>query len=843
MTASHSGGEVMDESVDALDVAVAVERWVRRRPDHDAILASDGSAVTYAELWSRASGLAERLDVDDGEVVGVCFGRGVDAVVAMLAVLLAGGAYCPLGPDDPAERTDELRRRVGLRVVLVADGRGGIAIEASNVPRPVLSSSAIDRDRPVYVMWTSGSTGEPKAVVVPHRGVVRLMCDTTFMDLGPDDRVVFASNPMFDATTWEVWATLGNGGTVVVVGTDDLVDPARLRSRLESTCATRAFLTTSLFDILAARDPAMFGSLRSLAVGGEPLRPRTIRAVLESERPPTEVLNGYGPTECTTFAVTHRVGLADLEGTRVPIGRALHATELQIVDSDGRAVADGGEGELWIGGDGVASGYLVEGRLDQERFVEAEFDGRTARRWYRTGDLARVDERGLIDCLGRIDRQVKIRGYRIEPSEIEQHIAAIDGVVDVAVVPVRSETGTRLAAFVVLEEGAVGADVGGIRSSLRSSLPAYMVPTRVVAVEELPVTVNGKLDTDALLAMTSAGPRSTVVSLDGSEPLVRRIVEEARVVLGDPDIGAGDDLWDAGLDSLAVLELIDALRRTKGLELRPVDFIDHPTPLSIAGLVDRGSRSSVVDPDAVSSVAPLFVVPGGGATALVFRRLAEELRVRGRPLVVVEARGIHTGERPDRTIEEMAARVVDEVHRSRPLGPVLVAGWSGGGVIAAHAAWMLEQEGRDVRLVLFDVLLPGAGAGVERPKRGLRLRALGVAGTVRNRYRLVGLRRRARRGMPSRELYHEYFWIQRRAIRNYRATPRLRTPAAHFRVADSPVATTIDVLPPGSVEFDVAGQHLTMFDDPHVGTLATLVEGWIEESVYDPRPRTSESRR
>ncbi|MFM8861076.1 MAG: amino acid adenylation domain-containing protein [Acidimicrobiia bacterium] len=822
-----------------------VAHWVARTPEHPAVIDVDGSVITYADLWRASGELSRQLPIVVGEVVGISMSRGAGVVIAMLAALRAGGVYCPTSPTDPRARTRLLQDRVGIRFVVHEDSAGAPTVEDRGGRGRVLDGDGDgdSGDRPIYVMWTSGSTGEPKAVVVAHCGVVRLVRDTSLMDLRTDDRVAFASNPMFDAATWEVWATLGNGATIVVIDQDDLLDAVRLRHRFEIAGVTRAFLTTSLFDMHVSRDPSMFGGLRTLAVGGEPLRPRTIGAVLASDTPPGELVNGYGPTECTTFATSHRIALGDVDGARIPIGTPLLDARVMIVDGDGRAVPAGEEGELWLAGRGVALGYLGPDGLEQDRFLEAVFDDDEVRRWYRTGDLVRLDERGAIDLLGRLDRQVKIRGYRIEPIEIEQAIASCDGVVEVAVVADRSSEIVRLCAFVVGNSS--DADeraslVEQIRSHLRIQLPIYMHPARITVVDRLPLTVNGKLDVAALLDRQPTAPPPDATSSDATrytDPLLTAVVDQARLVLADPILGPGDDLWEAGLDSLAAIELATALSEVLGRTIHPTKFLDHPTPAAIVAQ-DRSRHPrpsngiTVFDPS--SAAEPIFAVLGRGTTPLVFRHVAQHLTGIGRQLIVIESGEFRPHVQGRDRIEAIAAAVAVEVESRRPDGVVLLAGWSAGGVIATHAAWLLEQRGRAVRLMLFDTIFFTR----QRGERGATVMA-GFRHVARRLRDALGRHTDADDHDSHRIAQATQFTRQLRELRAYGAPPPLDAPVANLHVngsaAESIVATTF----PGSTAIEVGGNHNSMFDSSNAEALVRRLDQWLATtSGNEPRDRS-----
>lgn len=813
-------------------VAVEVGFVARRRPTAVALEPANGPPVTYEQLWERACGSAARFDLAAGELVGVRLGRGVAVVEAMLAVLVAGGVYVPFSPDDPPERTERLRARLGVRRMLGEGPSGELRIAEHDTGGRVLEVAGDPADRPVYVMWTSGSTGEPKCVVVPVRGVRRLINDRSPLGVRPDDRVAFVANPMFDATTWEVWATLGNGGTVVVFAPDDLRDVRRFRSRLEDTGITRMFLTTSMFNVLARRDPGMFGTLRTLAVGGEPLRPPEVRAVMESPSPPAEFVNGYGPTECTTFAVAHGVQNVEADAVRIPIGRPIDATSVVVVGADGRPLPDGTTGELWIGGDGVALGYLDDPVATAERFVDADLGGGTTR-WYRTGDLAQRGTDGLLDCLGRLDRQIKVNGYRIEPMEVERAIETCDGVSTAVVLARRTTTSTSLIGFVVPSGGHVHPD--SVMAEVCELLPGYMVPSRIVLIDRVPVTPNGKVDEDSLfsgleLAATSGEERSDGRGR-GERTLGWFVADAIGSIVGRTDIGLDDDVWASGLDSLGAVELLSVLGERTGRSLRPDDLLRQPTADGIARLLRAEAPregSEVVELNRAGTSAPMFIVPGGGATSLLLRDVAVAMGA-DRPLVVIESRGLYSGERPHRSIEAMAERVVGEVLGRRPVDPIVLAGWSGGAVVATHAAVELERRGHAVRLILLDTAFGRPRSPAERGVLG-RIRS-GVrrwAGDARHRAaQAVSF---SRHRAVSEDRYREFTRIMVRAVHRYGRPPELTSPTAHFHVRGSSGAASVRAAIPAVSVFECEGDHVSMFDAANAAALVGQIDEWLSST-------------
>ncbi len=383
-----------------LTVPAIFKRQVTRAPDATAVV-DGGTRWTYAELDREAERIAAKLrasGVGPGICVGIRAVRTAAFVAGALGILSAGGAYVPIDPEEPEER-QALRRR---DCRLLWDG--GVNEALASAP----GTDLLTPESPAYVLYTSGSTGEPKGVVVPHRAISRLVCETDYLTIEPTDVFAFHSNLSFDASTLELWGTLLNGAALVVTPTETVLSPGALTAHLAEHRITVLWLTTSLFNRLAQESPGMFAGLRVLIFGGEAADGASVRRVLEHGRP-GQLINGYGPTETTTFAVCHRI--EQIAGDLVPIGRPIANTDAFILDPELQPAA---EGELHIGGPGVALGYLDQPQLTAERFIETPFG-----RLYKTGDRARWLADGTIEYLGRLDRQIKIRGHRIEPGEIE----------------------------------------------------------------------------------------------------------------------------------------------------------------------------------------------------------------------------------------------------------------------------------------------------------------------------------------------------------------------------------------------------------------------------------------
>ncbi len=491
------------------DLTALFAERAARTPDAPALIDGD-QFLTYRQLLSSAQHLAAHLahnGVRPGEPVALLTRRSARTVVAQLALWWAGAVCVPLDPAHPMARTRAVLADSGA-VLTVGDGD---LLDASGVSGPRLSLPAgalpydtghddgasplpglpgPGPDATAFIMFTSGSTGRPKGVAVRHRAIASLVTEPSYVTVGPRDRVLLHSPATFDASTFEVWVALAAGAAVVVCPADrpSFEDLART---VERHSVTVAFFTTALFHQLAARRSRVFALLRSVVVGGEALSVQHAASVLGAH-PWLELVNGYGPTETTTFATAHRVTDADLKGP-MPVGRPIAGASAHVLDEDGGAMAAGVVGELWIGGTRLAAGYVGQPALTAERFVEFPGLGRL----YRTGDLASVRADGVLDFHGRADDQVKVRGHRVEPGEVEHALRELPGVEDAAVTVRRAaRDDVRLAGFVVLRAGA--ADTAALRSALAERLPEYLVPDELTAVDRLPLTASGKVDRGAL---------------------------------------------------------------------------------------------------------------------------------------------------------------------------------------------------------------------------------------------------------------------------------------------------------------------------------------------------------
>ncbi|MFE5732209.1 amino acid adenylation domain-containing protein [Streptomyces sp. NPDC056528] len=713
--------------------ALFAER-ARRRPDAVAVVDGD-EHVTYGELDRRAGEVAARLrrrGVNRGDLVGLCAGRSAALVAGLLGILRAGAAYLPLDPALPADRLAFMLSDAAARVVLTGPGTELPPGPWQTVPLTGADPAGPAPETPAdpvetgpedlaYLIYTSGSTGRPKAVMVPHGNVVRLL-DATEEWFSFDEHDVWTlfHSVAFDFSVWELWGALGRGGRLVVVPYEVGRSPEAFHALLERERVTVLNQTPAAFRQLVAVDEERGAelALRTIVFGGDALDADSVLRWFDrhGEDAP-RLVNMYGITE-TTVHVTHEVlGRELLTGGRSPIGVPIPDLSVWIVDAEGHLAPVGVPGEMWIGGPGVADGYLGRPALTAERFVPDPFSGRPGR-LYRSGDLARRLPDGTLDYLGRIDHQVKIRGFRVELGEITEAMTAHPEVADAFTVLHGTGDARRPIGYVVPARTAGDDLPARLRAALAERLPEYMLPAVIVPLDALPLTPNGKIDRRALPEpATAARP-----SAPPETPVERRLAALWEDVLGTGSVGAEDGFFERGGSSLDLIRLRAAIRTEFGVAVEPRILYGTRTVRDMARMIET-ERDPVAESGPVSDAGasagssplvairdrgtrdPLFLVHAVGGSAAPYWPLARELDP-DLPVYALEDPALG-GAPGARSVAETAAAYLAEVRAVRRTGPYHLAGWSYGGAVALEMARQLEEDGeRAAVVVLLDTGLP-----------------------------------------------------------------------------------------------------------------------------------------
>ncbi|MEQ9094862.1 MAG: amino acid adenylation domain-containing protein [Phycisphaerales bacterium] len=551
---------------------VAIEEW------------PDGRALTYAQLDQASASLAASLwrqGVRPGSMVPLVMPRSPDYLVAVVAVLRCGAAYAPIDPADPRRR--HMLESLGSPVVI---GQEAGMLDPSRIDEQGAAPDVtVAPDDAAYVMHTSGTTGQPKGVIVPHRAVIRLVIDADFAHFGPDHRWGVMSAVAFDASTLEIWGALLHGGCCVVQAMpvpslDDLAD------YLTKGRVTDAWLTASLFNAMVDEHPGAMAGMGQLLTGGERESMPHVRR-MKRACPGVTLIHGYGPTENTTFSLCHTISDEDARQDRIPIGTAIHGSTMRIVEPGASADAPKQplpEGELLVGGLGLALGYLN----DQQRSAQKFVTDAAGERWYRTGDLVRLREDGAVVFIGRVDRQVKIRGHRVEPDGIEHELASCPSV-DQGVVAVAGDTAEtrRLIAFYVPR---ADADDATVRAELAERIPPTHMPERFIAVASMPIGTTGKADRNALLAAADK-PREPTAGREAS-PTEARLVELFERRLG-VKIGPDDGFRERGGHSLLAMRLSVDIRREMGIALPAAEILRRNTIAEMSRIIPTLAAETV----------------------------------------------------------------------------------------------------------------------------------------------------------------------------------------------------------------------------------------------------------
>jgi amino acid adenylation domain-containing protein len=681
-------------------------------PDAVAIT-HDGVSVTYRELNEQANQLAHHLKalgMGKGDLVGVCLERSVEMVAAFLAVLKVGGAYVPLDPNSPQQRMLSIIGTLKDRMVVTSSKQEGRLPPSSTVlsldrecneirkrPKDNLPNNAGAEDM-AHVIHTSGSLGAPKGVCCSHRGVMRVAVNTNYVDLKPDDTVVHASSPVFDAATFELFGALLNGARILIVDKETLLAGEEFADLLRRERATVMFITTALFNLKAREAPRTFGSLKTLMFGGEAADPSSVRRVLAMGAP-NRLLNMYGPTENTVFSTFFEVREVPDGSTSIPIGGNISNSTSYILDEELHPVPTGVKGEIYVSGDGVALGYVNQPELSRSAFLQNPFEPNSM--MYRTGDLGKFLEDGNIEFLGRGDLQVKIRGFRVELDEVESALTSHPSVKAGAVVLKGGGAGQekRLVAYILPIEGA---DVKPeeIRSHVQGLLPDYMVPSTYVMIDSLPLTPTGKVDRRSLPELPTASSQAEPAEKPG-DTIEAKLALLWCHVLGVTHVGMDDNFFELGGHSLMSVRLFSLIEEKFSVRLPLTTIFRAPTVAMLAEEIRKArpvDSDSLVPLQASGTRPPLFLVHAQDGEVLNYGHLVHALG-SDQPVYGLRAKGLHGGVELPETVEEMARSYVAEIREVQPHGPYHIAGFCSGSIIAFEMAQQLLGAGETMGLL------------------------------------------------------------------------------------------------------------------------------------------------
>ncbi len=679
-------------------VAGLFEKQVDLTPDKIA-LEFESKKFNYKELNNISNQLAIYLrnnyNIQAEDLIGIQLERSEWLIISILAILKSGGAYVPIDPEYPKERIDYLITNSGCKLVIDLAFLSEF-LKFSDHYSPLNLPNVNSSNDLVYVIYTSGSTGQPKGVMVEQRNVIRLVKSVNYVSLEGKERLLSTGAISFDATTFEYWSMLLNGGTLVLCSQNTLLDFKLLASEIQRLNIDIMWFTSGWLNQLVDADISLFKNLKTILAGGDKLSNKHINKLLQTY-PELQIINGYGPTENTTFSLTF---LIDKQLENIPLGKPISNCKVYIFDCNNQLAPVGVNGEIVLGGDGISRGYLGQPTLTNTKFIDSPFEA--GKKLYRSGDIGRWLPDGNILFFGRQDFQVKIRGYRIELGEIESYLVQYPGIVDATVLVINDRLNEKhIVAYYVKETGIEQAE---LKNYLRTKLPNYMVPTFFIEVSELPLTKNGKVDRNNL-----PNPfNKTAIALDSNllNETENKLIVIWSDLLGLSNITKHDNFFEIGGHSLIAIRLILRLESEIGVKLPMSSLFEYPTIEKLAKLINSETKidkfKCLVPIQPVGDKTPLYLIHGGGLGVLIFSNIVKYLD-KNQPVYGLQALGIDGQEEPLDTIEEMAKFYISEILSQNPKGPYAIAGLSAGGLIAYEMAQQFKKMGKVLDLVaIFD---------------------------------------------------------------------------------------------------------------------------------------------
>jgi amino acid adenylation domain-containing protein len=839
-------------------------------PDAEALVFG-AERLTYRQLDQRSNQIAQFLrqqGIQHEDRVGIFMDRSIGMVVSMLGILKAGGAYVPIDPDYPAERLKFIADDTEVRCVFTEktvraklpttaplvylDGPDSPIARCGNGPVPNISTP----ESIAVAIYTSGSTGQPKAACIPHRAAVRLVRNTNFVQATSEDRISQVSSPSFDAAILEIWSALTNGAALIGIRKEVLLDPAEVTKLLRAERITILFVNTAYVHQIGRDAPEVLKGPRKIMFGGEAAEPGPLRNILRHV-PPGTLVNLYGPAENSVVSSSYEIHSVPEDSATISIGRPITNTRMYLLDKGMHLVPIGLQGEIYVGGDGVARGYWNRPELTAQRFIPDPFSDNPGALLYRTGDLARMRENGEFEFNGRIDDQIKIHGHRIELAEVREAIVSHGAVKQVALLVREDEPGDRrLVAYVTLRQP-LDSPLESLRQHVKEKLPSHMRPAAFVILDSIPLNTNGKVNRKALPPPSSRPEMATGYSLPqtGLEHMLAKVWQE---LLGVDRVGVNDNFFDLGGHSLLAARLIARIEKETGQNIPVATLFEAPTISELAQKLKDHTYASawapLVElraPAGTPAAAPFFCIHSLGANLVSFHKLASLLRA-DRAVYGLQPHGLDGKQQPLDTVDAMAAAYLEEIRKKQPHGPYYLGGICLGGVIAYDAARRLEAAGEEVRLLaLVDSFLPGQTRYIHTRSKMIEYldfhlgEMLLLSGTARLQYlarwfgngfiRLgwaLGFRSRDSVARATRHVAEANV----RAMLGYSPQPYAGTITqlmcsdwAERAYEDRRLAWS-SVAAGGLDVHIVPGNHLTMVEEPHVRALAHELQACLDRA-------------
>ncbi|MDP1666746.1 MAG: amino acid adenylation domain-containing protein [Methylobacter sp.] len=690
------------------------EEQVAKIPDAIALVFED-QQLSYQVLNAKANQLAHYLQtvgVKPGTRVAICMDRSIDLVIGLLAILKAGGAYVPLDLTYPRDRLAFMLEDTNARVLLthsslvaqlpICSGR----LVCLDTCWNDINQGSTDNlhcntalNNPAYVMYTSGSTGVPKGVEVCHYNIARLILNNTYARFDDKQKFLLLASIAFDASTFEVWGALLHGARCVIYP-ERVPILSSLEKIIKQQQISILWLTASLFNTVIDEKPQILSTVAQVLTGGEALSISHINRALK-QLPDTQLINGYGPTESTTFACCYPIPktIAD-QATSIPIGYPIANTQIYILDALLQPVPIGVSGEIHVGGDGLALGYLNRPELTAEKFIKHPFNDDPHARLYKTGDLARYLPDGTIEFLGRIDHQVKIRGFRIELGEIESVLGQHPQLFEVVVEVYEPVPGNKRLVAYLVPQSTPAPLVSELRDFLKPKLPEFMIPSAFVCLDALPLTPNGKLDRKALPKPDQSQQELEADFIAPRNPVEKQLAEIWCNVLEIDRVGIRDNFFELGGHSLLVVKMVAEVNKLFNIDLPLGAIYQSPLVEELGIIISSGNRQpswySLVPIQTQGSRPPLFAIHTlslvdlprhlGKDQPLYFLRYGMAAEIGNRSLSLP-------------LLEDLASHYIKELQQIQPHGPYYLIGFSFGGVIAYEMACQLVTNGHQVNLV------------------------------------------------------------------------------------------------------------------------------------------------